>query len=142
MNQLVSRKIGKPRGVAFAIIMTIVTIGIYGIYWAYANYEDMRHWRNQGVNGVVGVLLGLIIVGAFLMPSYVGRMYKEDLIEKGEEPILAAQKVPITGWSGFLILIPYIGGLIWLAKIQSKLNNFWEGQAHRAKAAKAEPATA
>jgi hypothetical protein len=86
--------------------MTIVTLGIYGIYWTYVNYEEMRHWRNQGVNGIVGVLLGIILVGTFLLPSYVGRMYKEDLIEKGEEPILAAQKVPITGWSGFLVLIP------------------------------------
>jgi uncharacterized membrane protein len=137
-----SRPLGKPRGVAFAIIMTIITVGIYGIYWTYANYEEMRHWRNQGVNGIVGVLAALIIVGEFLMPSYVGRMYKEDLIEKGEEPILAAQKVPITGWSGFLILIPYIGALIWMAKIQSKLNNFWEGQAHRARATKATPMTA
>jgi Domain of unknown function (DUF4234) len=142
MSQMPGRELGKPRGVAFALIMTIVTIGIYGIYWTYKNYDEMRRWRHQGVNGIVGVLLSIIIVGIFLMPSYVGRMYKEDLIEKGDEPILAAQKVPITGWSGFLVFIPYIGGLIWMAKIQSKLNNFWEGQAHRTMAAKAAGATA
>jgi amino acid transporter len=128
------RPLGQPRGIAFVLIMTIVTLGIYGIYWTYRNYEELRHYRELGVNGVVGVVLGIIIVGIFLLPSYVGRLYKEDLIERGEEPILAAQRVPITGWSGFLVLIPYIGGLIWMAKVQSKLNNFWEGQAHRAKA--------
>jgi hypothetical protein len=131
-----TRPLGKPRGVAFVIILSIITIGIYAIYWTYVNYQEMRRWRGTGVHGVVGVILNLIIVGAFLMPSYVGRMYKEDLIAKGEEPILAAQKVPITGWSGFLVLIPWIGWIIWQAKIQSKLNNFWEGQAHTAKAAK------
>jgi hypothetical protein len=136
VSTLESRPLGQPRGVGFVIIMSIVTLGIYGIYWTYKSYEELRHYRGQGVNGVVGVLLGLIIVGVFLLPSYVGRMYKEDLIRKGEEPILAAQKVPITGWSGFLVLIPYIGGIIWLAKIQSKLNNFWEGQAHAAAAGK------
>jgi Domain of unknown function (DUF4234) len=131
------RPLGHPRGVAFVLIMTIITLGIYGIYWLYKSYEEMRHYRQQGVNGVVDVLLAILIVGIFLLPSYVGRMYKEDMIRQGDEPILAAQKVPITGWSGFLVLIPYIGSLIWLAKVQSKLNNFWEGQAHRAAVAKA-----
>jgi hypothetical protein len=142
VNSVDTRQLGKPRGVAFVIIMSIVTLGIYGIYWTYKSYEEIRHYRQQGVNGVVGVLLGLIMVGIFLLPSYVGRMYKEDLIRKGEEPILAAQKVPITGWSGFLVLIPYIGGIIWLAKVQSKLNNFWEGQAHAAASSKATSPTA
>jgi hypothetical protein len=131
-----TRPIGKPRGVAFVIIMSIITLGIYSLYWLYKSYAEIKQWRGQGVNGIVGVLLTIIVVGVFLLPSYVGRMYKEDLIAQGEEPILAAQKVPITGWSGFLVLIPYIGGIIWLAKIQSKLNNFWEGQAHRSAAAK------
>jgi hypothetical protein len=129
------RQSGTPRGVGFVIVVTFVTLGIYGLYWLYKSYDEIRHWRGQGVNGIVGVLLTLIVVGEFLLPSYVGRMYKEDLIEHGEDPILAAQKVPITGWSGLLVLIPWIGGIIWQAKIQSKLNNFWEGQADRALAA-------
>lgn len=137
MNNVEARPLGKPRGVAFVIIMSIVTLGIYAIYWTYKSYEELRHYREQGVNGIVGVLLGIVVVGVFLLPSYVGRMYKEDLIRRGEEPILAAQKVPITGWSGFLVLIPYVGGIVWLAKIQSKLNNFWEGKAHTAAASKA-----
>ena len=136
------RQVGKPRGVGFVIVMSIITIGIYQLYWLYVTFEDLKRWRGRGINGIVGILVSIVVVGIFLLPSYVGQMYKEDLIEKGEEPILAAQKVPITGWSGFLVLIPYLGGLIWLAKIQSKLNNFWEGQAHRAAAAKAAaPAT-
>jgi hypothetical protein len=139
MDDPSTRPLGKPRGIAFVIILSIITIGIYSIYWTYVNYEEMKRWRGLGVNGVVGVILNLIVVGAFLMPSYVGRTYKEALIAKGEEPILAAQKVPITGWSGFLVLIPYIGGIIWMAKIQSKLNNFWEGQAHTATASRETP---
>jgi hypothetical protein len=124
------RPLGKPRGVAFVLIMAIVTIGIYFLYWAYVSFAEIKRWRGTGVSGIVGLLLSLIVVGVFLLPSYVGRLYKEALIAKGEEPILAAQKVPITGWSGFLNLIPYIGGLIWIGKVQANLNNFWEGQAH------------
>jgi hypothetical protein len=58
-------------------------------------------------------------------------MYKEDLIAQGQDPVQAARSVPITGWSGFLTLIPFIGGIIWLAKVQGKLNTFWEGQQSR-----------
>lgn len=132
-----SRPLGKPRGVGFVVVMSIVTLGIYWLYWSYKSFDEVKNWRGVGVNGIVGVLLSLILVGIFLLPSYVGRMYKEDLIEKGEDPIRAAQMVPITGWSGFLAIIPYIGGIIWEAKVQSKLNNFWEGQSYAATAAAA-----
>jgi hypothetical protein len=33
---------------------------------------------------------------------------------------------PVDGWSGLIVLVPYIGGIIWLAKLQSALNGFWE----------------
>jgi hypothetical protein len=67
------------------------------------------------VNGIVGVLLGLIVVSTFLLPSYVGKLYSED----GQQP-------PITGWGGFWAFIPLIGSFIWVAKIQGGLNRFWE----------------
>lgn len=126
---------GKPRGVGFVIVLTIFTLGIYSLYWLWVTYADIKRWRGQGVGGFVGLLLSIVIVGVFLLPSYVGRMYKEDLIAHGEDPLHAARKVPITGWSGFLHLIPWIGGLIWIAKVQGKLNNFWEGQEIRSASA-------
>jgi uncharacterized membrane protein YhaH (DUF805 family) len=128
------QQLGKPRGVAFVIVLTIVTLGIYGLYWLWVTFAEIKRWRAQGVGGFVGLLLTIVIVGVFLLPSYVGRMYKEDLIARGEDPLHAAKQVPITGWSGFLHLIPWIGGLIWIGKVQSKLNNFWEGQEIRSAA--------
>jgi apolipoprotein N-acyltransferase len=119
---------GKPRGVGFVIVLAIFTFGIYTLYWIYKSFSEIKGWRGQGVGGFVGLLLSLIPVSIFLLPSYVGRLYKEDLIAKGEDPVQAARNVPITGWSGFLTLIPFIGGFIWLAKVQGRLNNFWEGQ--------------
>jgi hypothetical protein len=126
---------GKPRGVGFVIVLTLFTLGIYGIYWIIVTFFEIKRWRGQGVGGFVGFLLSLIPVAVFLLPSYVGRLYKEDSIAKGDDPVQAASKVPITGWSGFLTLIPFIGGIIWLAKVQGKLNNFWEGQGHSTPAA-------
>ncbi len=119
---------GKPRGVGFVILLTIFTLGIYTLYWTVVSFREIRRWRGQGVGGFVGLLLSLIIVGVFLLPSYVGRMYKEDFITHGEDPFRAAAKVPITGWSGLLNLIPLVGTLVYLAKVQGKLNDFWEGQ--------------
>jgi hypothetical protein len=119
---------GKPRGVGFVIVLAIVTLGIYLLYWYYASFAEIRRWRGQGVGGLVGLLLALIPVSIFLLPSYVGRMYKEDLIRTGQDPEQAARDVPITGWSGLLNLIPFIGGFIFLAKVQGRLNDFWKGK--------------
>lgn len=119
---------GKPRGVGVVIVLAIFTLGIYTLYWIYKSFAEVRRWRGEGVGGFVGLLLSLVPVAIFLLPSYVGRMYKEDLVAKGEDPVHAARNVPITGWSGFLTLIPFLGGFIWLAKVQGRLNAFWEGK--------------
>jgi hypothetical protein len=112
------------RGVGFAIVLMIVTLGIYGIYWMYKSFSELKAYRNEGVGGLAGVLLAFVLVSTFLLPAYVGRMYKED----GQSP-------PITGWGGFWVLVPYIGSFIWLAKIQGALNRFWEAKQSGAPAA-------
>lgn len=113
-----SRPIGRQRGPGFVLVMYFVTIGIYGIYWIYKSYEEMKGYRGKGVNGIVGVLLAFIIVTTFLLPAYVGYMYRED----------GNNRPPISGWSGFWVLIPYAGVFIWLYKIQTSLNTFWESK--------------
>jgi hypothetical protein len=120
--------------------MSIVTLGIYFLYWTYKTFAEIRRWRGQGVNGVVGLLLSFIPVAVFLLPSYIGRLYKEDRIAKGQDPVAAGQNIPITGWTGFLNLIPMIGSIIWVAKVQSNLNNFWEAQGLAAVASVPQPA--
>jgi hypothetical protein len=55
-----------------------------------------------------------LIALPWLLAAYVGRMYAED-----------SQTPPITGLSGFWIFVPFIGGIIWLVKVQRRLNEFW-----------------
>jgi len=110
-----ARPLGHQRGVAFVILMYIFTLGIYAIYWYYKSFEELKHYRKQGVNGIVGVLLAFIIVSVFLLPAYVGRMYNED----------GNQNNPVSGLTGFWVLLPYAGVIIWLYKIQTALNQFW-----------------
>lgn len=111
-----ARPMGHTRDVWFVLVMSVVTLGVYGLFWLYKSFTEIRRYRRQGVGGVVGLLLGFVIVSVFLLPAYVGRMYKED---EWDDP-------PISGWAGLWHLIPYIGGLIWAARIQGALNRFWE----------------
>jgi Domain of unknown function (DUF4234) len=109
------RPLGHQRGLVFVILMSLFTFGIYSIYWYYVSFEELKHYRKQGVNGVVGVLLAFIIVSIFLLPAYAGRMYNED----------GNQNNPVSGLTGFWVLVPFVGGIIWLYKIQTALNEFW-----------------
>ena len=111
-----ARLTGHARAVWFVLAMSVVTLGVYGLFWLYKSFAEIRRYRRQGVGGLVGLLLGFVIVALFLLPAYVGRMYEED---GWDDP-------PVSGWVGFWHLIPYIGGLIWAARIQSALNRFWE----------------
>ena len=110
-----NRPIGRQRGILFVILMSIFTLGIYSIYWYYTSFEMLKNYRKQGVNGLVGTLLAFVIVSIFLLPAYVGRMYNED----------GNPNNPVSGLSGFWVLIPYVGGIIWLYKVQAALNQFW-----------------
>jgi hypothetical protein len=109
-----SRPLGSYRGVGKVILLTIVTIGIYGIVWMWKTFNELKRYRGQGVSGFVGFLLMLVIVGIFLLPSYVGKLYQED-----------GQRATISGWSGFWAFFPYVGTFVWIAKIQGALNDSW-----------------
>ena len=106
--------IGQQRGIGFVIVMSIVTLGIYAIYWWYKSYQEVKDYRGQGVGGIGGVLLTLVIVGIFLLPAYIGRMYQED----GEQN-------PVSGLTGLWVLVPYAGSFILMYKCQDALNRFW-----------------
>jgi hypothetical protein len=107
------RPVGRRRGVVFAVLMSLT--GIYILYWAYKTFGEIRAFRGSGVSALVGALLTLVGVGCFLLPAYVGRMEREE----GLRP-------RISGWSGLWILVPAVGSQIWIGRVQSELNRFWQ----------------
>jgi apolipoprotein N-acyltransferase len=115
--------IGRHRGIASVILLMIFTLGIYGIYWIFITFTELRAHRGEGVSGLVGFLLALIPVSIFLLPSYIGRMYSED----GQSP-------PVTGLTGLWALIPLVGSLVWVAKVQGALNRYWGAKTTAAEA--------
>ena len=119
--------VGRHRNPWAVLLWMILTLGIYGLYWIFISFAEVKAHRGKGVSGFVGLLLALIPVSIFLLPSYVGDMYAE-----------SGKTKPITGMAGFWALVPLVGSIIWLFKVQGRLNDFWG----MAAAEQAEPAPA
>jgi hypothetical protein len=112
--------LGQPRGIGFAILMTIITIGFYSLYWVFKTQDEVKEHSGQGVGGVLGLVIYIVvsIVTWFLVPSEVGKMYRLD-----------GREAPFSGWTGLWLLLPLIGAIVWFVKVQGALNRYWESKA-------------
>jgi hypothetical protein len=114
--------LGRPRGIAFVIVMCIVTLGFYSLYWVYKTEEETREHTREGVGGVLGLVVWILLspVMGFVIPAEIGSMYRND-----------GQRPPISGWTGLwyfpggVLIIPVI---VWFVKVQGALNRYWEGK--------------
>jgi hypothetical protein len=107
---------GTPRPIGTCIALAIVTLGIYALVWTYKTFDELRRATGRGMGGGLA-LLALIFVGPviyFMAPHEVSRAY-EDL---GDPP-------PVTAITGFWVLLPLLGPIIWFVKVQSALNDLW-----------------
>lgn len=112
------RTTGKQRNTLGVIGLTIITLGIYSLVWLYKTYQEMKDWNGDGLGGALGLILGILpivsIVTLFIMPSEVKNLYERD-----------GATSPVTPMTGLWVLLPFLGGLVWLFKVQGALNNFW-----------------
>jgi len=108
--------IGKPRGIVFVILITIVTLGIYHLYWSYKVFDELKQHTGEGIGGVIALVIG--IVNYFVLPSEIGKLYTR-----------AGRDAPMTGWTGLWILLPLIGWFVWIVKVQGAMNR--SGRARR-----------
>jgi len=111
---------GKVRNPWGVIGLTLITCGIYFLYWTYATFQEMKDHSHEGIGGVVGLLIGLFVgvVNWFLLPAEVGNIYAK-----------SGQEKPVSGVTGFWNLIPIVGWIIWVIKVQGALNARWEAGA-------------
>jgi Domain of unknown function (DUF4234) len=112
--------LGQPRGIGFVIVLSIVTFGVYHFYWVYKDFDEMQRHTGRGIGGVLALVIALLlyVVIWFVMPSEVGRMYRDD-----------GREGPMTGWTGLWLLLPIVGWFVWTIKIQGALNRYWESKA-------------
>jgi uncharacterized protein DUF4234 len=114
--------LGQPRGIGFGILLFIVTLGFYGWYWSFKTHEEIKLHSGEGVGGVLGLVIWIVagFVSAFLIPSEIGKMYRKE-----------GREAPVSGWTG-LWLVPgailIIPAIVWFAKVQSALNDYWTAQ--------------
>ena len=108
---------GRIRGPWMVILLSIVTLGIYGLYWQYETFKEMKNYTGQGIGGAIALVFAILlsIVNAFLMPSEVGHLYAAE-----------GRVQPVSGATGFWVLLPIVGGIIWVLKTQGSLNRYWE----------------
>ena len=109
--------VGKVRSPAGVIIFTIITLGIYGLVWQYKVFKELNDRTGSGVGGPVGLVIAILIgvVNWFLLPSEIGNMYARAGLTK-----------PVSGPTGFWNLIPLVGFIVWVVKVQGALNRAWE----------------
>jgi Domain of unknown function (DUF4234) len=114
---MASGAVGKLRTPLAVILLSIITLGIYGLYWQYATFKEMKEYSGEGIGGGVGLVFAILlgIVNIFLMPAEVGGLY-------GRE----GQEKPVSGLTGFWILLPFVGWIVWVVKTQGHLNHYWE----------------
>ena len=115
-----ARPLGKLRSPVGVILLTIVTFGIYGLVWNYKVGNEIKNYSGDGLGGVLWLVIALVIgiVMWFVAPSEVGNnLYKKE----GQEP-------PVSGVTGFWMLLPLAGFIVWFVKVQGALNRFWESK--------------
>ncbi len=108
---------GKTREPVAVIIFSIITLGIYFLVWTYKIFKENKDYSGEGVGGVIGLVIGLLIgiVNWFLIPSEIGNIYAK-----------AGREKPVSGVTGFWNLIPLVGFIIWVVKVQGAMNRLYE----------------
>jgi hypothetical protein len=109
--------VGTVRNPVAVILLSLITLGIYSLYWQYASFKEMKAYADEGIGGGLGLLFAILlgIVNIFLLPAEIGAIYARD-----------GQEKTISGLTGFWVLIPFVGWIIWVLKTQGHLNRYWE----------------
>jgi len=108
--------LGKPRGILFVILISIVTLGIYHLYWVFKVFDELKQHTGEGIGGIIALVIALVVgvVNYFVLPSEVGKSYRRD-----------GRIAPMTGWTGLWILLPIVGWFVWIVKVQGAMNRYW-----------------
>lgn len=110
--------VGQVRNPAAVVIFWIITLGIYGLFWTYQVFKELKDRTGNGLGGVLGLVILILLAPViwFVLPAEIGDLYAR-----------AGKEKPVRGVTGFWNLIPFVGFIIWVVKVQGALNRAWEG---------------
>jgi hypothetical protein len=108
---------GNVREPIAVVIFSIITLGIYFLVWTSKIFKENRDFSGDGIGGVIGLVIGLVVgfVNLFVIPSEIGNIYEKMGRDK-----------PVRGVTGFWNLIPLVGFIIWVFKVQGAMNRLYE----------------
>ncbi len=108
---------GKERNPWGVVGLSLITLGIYFLYWTYMTFQEMKDHSHEGIGGPIGLVIGIFVgfVNVFLIPHELGNIYAK-----------SGQEKPVTAMTGFWNLIPIVGFVVWVIKVQTVLNARWE----------------
>lgn len=104
------------RGYVVAFLMC-VTLGVYTVVWLYRLFQEKRAYSGEGTEGIVAVVLavGMPMLPAILLANEVGQLYER-----------SGEVRPVTWSTALWILLPIAGFFLWLYRVQTAMNDYWE----------------
>ena len=100
------------------IIFSIITLGIYFLVWTYKVFKENKDFSGEGVGGVIGLVIGDRHRHRELVPAARPRS------ATSTPSRVARSRSPVS--PGFWNLIPLIGFIIWVVKVQGAMNRVYE----------------
>ena len=123
--------VGKRRNPCAPLFLPLITLGIYTLVWIYKLFNEARLYANKRNKTKItsgGAAVGFLFIPvfnivwgimlSFKIPGLVTRMRQADGVH--------ADQRGSTGALGFLMLIPIIGGILWVILTQKAINSFWK----------------
>jgi len=127
---------GKRRNPCAPLFLPLITLGIYNLVWIYKLFNEARLYANNRNETKItsgGAAVGFLFIPVFnivwgimlwfKIPGLVTRMRQADGIPENRRGS--------TGTLGFLMLIPIIGGILWIVLTQNAINSFWKEASRR-----------
>lgn len=109
--------LGRPTVAGRQILLTIVTLNIWMLVWGYRQHRDIKAFSGDGVGGPVGLLI--FVLAGIVTPFLLAGEINTNLYAR------AGEDSPVTAATGFWVLLPGVGFLIWYVKVQAAINKFW-----------------
>jgi hypothetical protein len=106
----------KYRQPVVVVLLSLITCGIYHLYWVYQLGREMREHNGSGIgpglNLVFGIFMGIVL--CFTLPNDVKATYERD-----------GRFTDISALTGFWNFLPIAGWIVWVVKVQGRLNTLW-----------------